>query len=370
MTDFFTEGKKRDYGLDVLRAIAILAVILYHYPRHESQLILRAISHFGYWGVDLFFVLSGFLIGGQCFRSMKSDSFKIDKFYWRRFLRTLPNYYVFLGLAFLIEYQTAIEKFDWRYLFFLQNIDGLYYQGHTWSLCIEEHFYLLFPFAAIFLGRAKSLKTVTLSIFAVSVIGLLIRSSVWFYFRPDLIYQSNVDAGFEIYFKYIYYPTFSRLDGLLAGIYLAFVQTFHQNLWNRWCQSGNRKVFISAILTFVVSVMSFYKIGWANTFFSFPLVAVAFAILLLSVQDQNCILNKIQLPGVTLVSVLSYSLYLTHVYGYEYAGHLINSLHLSQWGLGAVGVRFVLVFGAGLLMFCVVERPFLYLRSVVLNRSK
>lgn len=369
--DFFTEGKQRDYGLDVLRAIAICAVILYHYPRHESQLVLRAISHFGYWGVDLFFVLSGFLIGGQCFRSIKkSDKFSIKNFYWRRFLRTLPNYYVFLVIVLLIEgVGPALEKFDWRYLFFLQNIGGLYYQGHTWSLCIEEHFYLLFPFVAIWIARLRNASQVFKFFFLVVLAGIGLRAFIWFYFRYDILYHQDVDKGFDVYFTYIYYPSFSRVDGLLFGVLLAYVQTYIPEQWSRWTQRGNLKFIVSVILIGAVCALSFYKVGWPNSIFSFPLISFGFSLLLLACQDQKCFLNKLKIPGVTLVSVLSYSLYLSHVYAYEFALSFVHMLGLAEFGFVAAFLRIVVILACALLMFSIVERPFLYFRSYLLSKK-
>jgi peptidoglycan/LPS O-acetylase OafA/YrhL len=83
--------KKRHYGLDLIRVMAIVSVILYHFPHNPENLVLRAISHYGYLGVDIFFVLSGFLIGGQVFsRLSKGSTISLREFFSRRFYRTLP----------------------------------------------------------------------------------------------------------------------------------------------------------------------------------------------------------------------------------------------------------------------------------------
>src|SRR4051812_35320786 len=89
------------FGLDVLRTIAVLIVILYHFPFPPSQSILRFTFYRSWIGVDLFFVLSGFLIGGQFFSSIqKGQPTSYGRFLIRRLLRTLPNYLVMLLVVY------------------------------------------------------------------------------------------------------------------------------------------------------------------------------------------------------------------------------------------------------------------------------
>jgi peptidoglycan/LPS O-acetylase OafA/YrhL len=136
--------KNRLDGLDTLRAIAIIIVLMYHYKVVVSpENLFGFMSTLGWTGVDLFFVLSGYLIGNQVLSAFaKGQDFSLKLFYIRRFLRTLPNYYFVLALYFLFPVAlggTATAPL-WSFLTFSQNL-GLG-QGetftHSWSLCIEE----------------------------------------------------------------------------------------------------------------------------------------------------------------------------------------------------------------------------------------
>ena len=136
------EIKKRMHGLDTLRALAIILVFMFHYPRdsHEHS-IFGIFGNFGWVGVDLFFVLSGYLIGNQIFASLiKNNAFSLKSFWYRRLLRTLPNYWFVLALYFLIpgfrEWHLPMSAPLWKFLSFTQNLglhSGAY--SHAWPLC-------------------------------------------------------------------------------------------------------------------------------------------------------------------------------------------------------------------------------------------
>src|SRR5579862_7509574 len=160
--------------LDGVRGLAILLILIDHYiygslgQYRDTPLgaIIRDVFPLSWSGVDLFFVLSGFLIGGILMDHRDStDYFKT--FYIRRACRILPIYFIWIILFFSIAWLFSshassgwyAEEFrriphlpDWRYFFFLQNFNmattndfGPVWTGITWSLCIEEQFYLLMP---------------------------------------------------------------------------------------------------------------------------------------------------------------------------------------------------------------------------------
>eukprot|EP01034_Spumella_vulgaris_P033404 gene33404-41219_t len=145
----------RNHGLDTLRALAIVLVFMNHYVLFVSH---RA--PFGFWGevgwtgVDLFFGLSGYLIGNQIFAGMRSEGgFSLRTFYIRRFLRTLPAFYAVLALyAYWPWFRAGLTLPPlWQFLTFTQNLDltpGTAF-SHAWSLCVEEQFYVLLPALAV-----------------------------------------------------------------------------------------------------------------------------------------------------------------------------------------------------------------------------
>ena len=144
--------------LDLLRAIAILSVVVAHYSvviyDHMPQWY-RLIGHGGFYGVELFFVLSGFLIGRILIRSEQqlAQPSGIAVFYVRRWFRTLPLFWLFIAVNVLMEFFLRDRRLSLTEIlghgFFLQNFAALKmsFFGESWSLAVEEWFYLLFPFA-------------------------------------------------------------------------------------------------------------------------------------------------------------------------------------------------------------------------------
>lgn len=173
--------------------------------------ILNKISIFGQTGVTLFFVLSGFLITRILINSKQNEGY-FKTFYLRRSLRIFPLYYMFLGLYYFIFpliQGMKIPSFDLQlyYYIYLQNFAitfdwKAYGPFHYWSLSVEEHFYLFWPFMVYFLST-RHLKT---SIFFIILLAMILR----------FIMVSN-DIG-------VFYFTFTRFDSLAIGSLLAFIE--------------------------------------------------------------------------------------------------------------------------------------------------
>src|ERR1035441_8464452 len=169
------EAKARHYpALDGLRGVAILAVFFYHFAGGQSSRnifvqIWSGVAGIGWMGVDLFFVLSGFLITGILFDTAHKQA-KVRNFYARRSLRIFPLYYGVL-LVFLLL--TPVLPLHWRpghllYFFYLSNVmpiltPGLsspgpkMVVGHLWSLAVEEQFYLIWPFIVWYVKDRRKL---------------------------------------------------------------------------------------------------------------------------------------------------------------------------------------------------------------------
>jgi peptidoglycan/LPS O-acetylase OafA/YrhL len=156
-------SRKRIHGLDTLRALAVCLVVLHHYVLFVSERSTFGwLGDIGWVGVDLFFALSGYLIGRQIIAGVHHPAgFSVGRFYARRLLRTLPNFWVVLALyACWPWFRDGAPMLPlWRYLSFTQNIlltPGSAF-SHAWSLCIEEQFYLLLPALALWIAaRGRS----------------------------------------------------------------------------------------------------------------------------------------------------------------------------------------------------------------------
>ena len=214
-------GSKRNLQLDFLRGVAILLVFGRHLeltrPSGAVGVFAEIWFRIGWLGVDLFFVLSGFLIGGLLISEFeKHGRINVARFLVRRGLKIYPLYFIFL--AYLLLWPTAkallrggnvLDTFwqqwsgVWPNLLFLQNYVGHSSAGHLWTLAVEEHFYLLLPFvlaALVARGRIRLLLPICLA--AVPVVLILRCLSVW-----------TSDA-----FSLTMSATHLRLDALLFGV--------------------------------------------------------------------------------------------------------------------------------------------------------
>src|SRR5438445_9764005 len=143
-------NRARQPGLDLLRALAIIVVVIYHAALFGFKLPGR-VDRFGWIGVDLFFVLSGYLIGGQLLAPLaREKSIKLGSFFARRVLRIMPAYFVILAVYFLLpswrEYPEMSQPL-WKFLLSVQNIalHGGTAFSHAWSLALDVQFYLVIP---------------------------------------------------------------------------------------------------------------------------------------------------------------------------------------------------------------------------------
>ncbi|MBI5498555.1 MAG: acyltransferase [Deltaproteobacteria bacterium] len=219
---------ERQVRLDGLRAVAILLVMVHHF-RHLPGCPewLRWFGLRGYVGVDVFFVLSGWLVGGQAVRALRRDGrLDVRAFYLRRWMRTLPLYWavaLVLGAVGMLRLSTA-----WALPLFLQNYVAPADWLITWSLCVEEHFYLVLPWVAwgvYALGRRHPRVAVAAVVFLVAL------SPAWRWLKFDaMTHGSYVD-----FLKLFYVPTHLRLEGLVIGVACAAQAASSSRVWMRLC---------------------------------------------------------------------------------------------------------------------------------------
>ncbi|NYF92083.1 acyltransferase [Tunturiibacter empetritectus] len=364
-------------GLDTLRALAIVAVMLYHLEGYLPSSIVP-VAQFGWMGVDLFFVLSGYLIGSQLLKPYASgDRPSIWSFYRRRAYRILPAYLVvlWLYLAFPAWHESPVLPPVWQFLTFTVNLFFVDFSqhafSHVWSLCVEEHFYLVLPLLVIWLMRRPSLRKTVFIVGGVILFGICFRGYMLLpLIAPARWSGREVPDGFgTFYYRYLYYPTYSRLDGLVVGVTLALVRIFRSGWWSWLLRRGNAALIFGIALTGAVCWMfrndgmgDATKIAAWGTVVGYPLLAVGLGLLVVSSVSNDGWLSRFSVPGSRLLATLAFSLYLTHKEIAHLDRRYLPSLTASPDWKTVVIYAVTCLLAAGLL-YVLVERPFMVLRD-------
>ncbi len=241
--------KKHYPVLDGIRGLAILLVVFHHNFRFLNYFF------FGWLGVDLFFVLSGFLITDILLHTVDKPNY-LRNFYGRRLLRIFPLFYLALILCLLvlpqmnffeldIRYYTENQGWLWSYLqnwlFIFREPYGDPILLHTWSLAVEEQFYLFWPLLILLIRKPKRLLILIISLLLIVVIA---RYVVWAMHFKSLAYASLF--------------TFTRIDGLCIGSMIAVLMRINPNFL---------KKYIFFIILFIAAVnFGFYFVNHSNEF--------------------------------------------------------------------------------------------------------
>src|SRR5262249_50896809 len=153
----------------------------------------------------------------------------------------------------------------------------------SWSLCVEEQFYLLFPIVAILVARSRSSKTTFVLFGGLLGFELSLRCAIWFALRPDLLPGSS---AIEVYMGNIYFPTWCRLDGITLGVGIAALKYFRPSIWRRWMERGDTLLAASAIFL-VLAVFALWKrYSFLCSTVGFTLICIAFASLTMAVLSE------------------------------------------------------------------------------------
>lgn len=356
-------NNNRSYGLDVLRSAAIILVFMCHYTILTGEPVFGFIGSIGWVGVDLFFVLSGYLIGNQIFSGLIKQTFSSKIFYYRRFLRTLPNYFFVLGIYFLIPVfrEEPLVTPLWKFISFTQNF-GLEFSAfsHAWSLCIEEQFYFVLPLIALAIAYKGSIRTAWFVITGILLGGIILRASLW------LIYIQHAGINIaEIYRTKIYYETFTRLDGLTLGIAIAMMKNFHHRLWARITASGNLLLALGLIGCFFTFNELHNRFEFMPVVFGYPLRSLSFAALTVAALSPNAWLYKFRIPGATTLAIWSYAIYLIHKPLIHLTLPVLSHWDISKGSIITAAICALVSLAGGWLLYTCVETPFLKLRDKI-----
>jgi peptidoglycan/LPS O-acetylase OafA/YrhL len=359
---------KRVLALDVLRGIAILMVMFRHNTILYTQAgtlvpLTHAVRGFTWTGVDLFFVLSGYLIGGLLMQEIqRSRSIDISRFLLRRGWKIWPPYIVFVlvqlamlgplsGKPLKASVQAMLPAMVHLQNYFFCPIT------HLWSLAVEEHFYLLFPMVLWFLLRFAGpamLPRLLGLILAVVLAGCL------------AIRCLTLKAPFELYSHR--FETHLRIDSLAAGVLLAWLRAFHSQAWS-WLVSA--RWLMAAIAAAALVPVAFIndetnRFGWT---FEYTEIYIGYACLLIFAigcgRPRLKVISSLG-RGLAFIGSISYCTYLWHVtVEYELARHLFGRFHIhsahtyAAWTM----VNFSVCIVAGWLATVIIEQPCLRLRE-------
>lgn len=355
-------SQHRTVGLDILRTVAILLVMISHSKTYLPRDIQIFLSFFLIDGVAVFFVLSGFLIGRIMIKVFSDEISlrQIVNFWAKRWLRTLPNYYFILLILSTIEALMNGKNITYNlftYAFFLQN---LYYPiehffPESWSLAVEEWFYLIFPvilFLIQFLLGKQSKKMIFLIII---ILIILFANTMRMYYYFDLKIKN-----YYIYDRYFVRQVITRIDAIIYGVLSAWTYVYYPNLFNR---HKKRNFILGCLIILIIhNVESQYQPF--QYLLSFTLSSVGIMITLPFLNSIKKIKFKSLQKVIIHLSLISYSMYLINF-------SLVIFWILPLFKIEADIINFFLFWGITItistILYKRLELPFLTFRDKILK---
>jgi peptidoglycan/LPS O-acetylase OafA/YrhL len=348
--------------LDVLRFIAVMLVL----ARHGG--IVPVFSRIGWVGVDLFFVLSGFLISGLLYSEFKRrGALSLRRFFIRRGLKIYPAFFVMILVTFvarrIIASPTPLGPFLHE-IFFIQNYRLGVWQ-HTWSLGVEEHFYIFLPifFLALFRfsrDRENPFRSVPWVFGLIAVLCLLLRFATIQFTAPISFIPPMVLN-----------PTHERMDSLFFGVVLGYLYHFHPSVIGKLFNSTAKRIAVG-LLTMALLACSFLSLeSHFLLTFGLSFLYLGFGgLLLMSIQIRDILPSRLADPVKILgtasafVGTYSYSIYLWHIPFRAFAPGVLRRLfHIRFDSLGQFWFYLTGSILFGILMATLIEFPVLKLRD-------
>jgi peptidoglycan/LPS O-acetylase OafA/YrhL len=342
------KNSNRVSSVDIFRSIAIIAVVFQHYNNSLPM---------GHLGVDLFFVISGLLVGGLLTKDINSGN-KINyaKFVIQRGFKIIPSYYVFLALGTILAiwfYKTSspeqiIDFWDFkRYIFFYTNVVGMpkhWSFGHLWSLSVEEQFYIVLPILFLVIQKfvTDKYKANALFVFIILIIAGCIFIKYYSYLH--CIDKSKFSSKYN-------------KDSLALGVFLNLVITYFGERLKSI--KFNVVTFLSGVILFMASCAALYfKCAVFNAVFFHSFVSFSFFLMILGlyyVDFSNWVVLRV-------IAYYSYNWYLWHrIFVIFITQHLGNTIT-------GLTVYLLISFIFAVLATIFIEEPFLKRRGYVLSK--
>ena len=339
--------KKLFGGLDGLRFLSISAVIWHH---SVGSLPIFTITQYGFLGVDLFFVISGFLIVTLLLRERDMNGIiSLRAFYIRRSLRIFPLYYGFiLGLSAIYYFLYDQSEFGSRfvnelpiYLFYLANIFPVSL-NILWSLASEEQFYLFWPF------MEKYFKHI---IFILIFVSIIINQFFNFYHKEISEWIGIEDMS-------IFQTTFTPI---LLGVLLAHLLNLKSSfkLISPWIFSRYCSLLWLSALMITCSLLPNDISGTPRLFVQIIMTLLVGSV---AINENNALMPLLKFPFFSRIGVISYGIYLFHIHGIVIAEKLLEKIDFAH-GLAIFMVGYGVTILIAEASYRLYEMPFLKLKA-------
>ena len=344
--------------LDFVRGLAILLVITYHAmtlpnTNHPVEQILSAARHVGWMGVDLFFVLSGFLVGGLLVQEwMKSGTIRIGRFLVRRMFKIWPAYYFYIFFQIAMR-RHPLTTFWWQNLLNIQNYAGTSL-NHTWSLAVEEHFYLCLPIVLLWIHRNRYTRShIIRTLVCLCIAVLIIRTASYV----------AIGTGMS------QWETHTRLDSLLFGVLLSYYMYNSRRQFDELLELRLLLTFLSILVFAIALVSGGHQSAYMSTA-GYTVNYICFSALLLLVYGYEGALIRTPMYRATAwIGRYSYGIYLWHLSVREPAVKLCSHLPPSVGWLVLLIVQYAAAIALGVLVTKLVEFPMLRVRERLFPRG-
>lgn len=380
--------------LDFLRGVAILLVLMYHggalLPIDRSgaaRPVAEFIERFGWTGVDLFFVLSGYLIGGLLFKELKrTGTLDVRRFIVRRGLKIWPSYYLLLGWLIFQEYRSQ-HALKATLVSLVPNL--LHIQNYasipselifTWSLAVEEHFYLALPLLLLFLS-SRPKRHVHLFPWIAGILAVVCPLLRW-HAMVNHPLRSWTDFSQTLdWVWHVYTPSQLRADELMGGVLLSYITYFKPEMLASLRDSSRKRWLLCAVGVLLISPMAFLsKLDPTVTVFvhtiGISMLYMGYACILMACVHSVTADHK---PGkffrsrpallISWIGFYSYPIYLWHwnqgrdrVLNWLYLGSF-GHLHGAALWVTAMALYLSIAIGFGMLFSKLIEMPLLKMRN-------
>ena len=348
------DAATRTWGLDLIRCIAVLDIVKIHMWQifYCQRFNMNIPNVWPIKGVQLFFVLSGFLIGGIIIRQTENRGWQpvnMLRFMCRRWFRTLPNYYAVLlvniALQYLLNGTEGLKYFSFHFFFFTYNLASpmIPFFMEAWSIAVEEWFYLLYALSAgalySILSPQRQVKAISISI---ALVMIIIPTSLRFTPYYHSIHELENSVVFSI-------------DGIGYGVVAAWFYYYYSDRWHRmrWLMFA-----LGALLLYLRPIPE----GYWQRIFLLSLLSTGYVLFLPvfnSIKKAPPIIGYV----VQVISQLSYSMYLLNLSVVATITVSVFSEHSHESIILITSFYLILLWVLCLLFYKLIERPFLELRD-------